>query len=47
MYCGEQDERAAAPLLKVLSDFALSLEYGVKKYDNRVAAEKRKAAKNK
>jgi len=47
VYCGEQGERAATPLLKVLSDFALSLENGVKKYDNRVAAEKRKAAKNK
>merc|ERR1712194_181209 len=46
VYCGEEGgERSAAPLLQVLSGFALSLENGVKKYDARVAAEKKKAAK--
>lgn len=46
VYCGEAGgERSAAPLLQVILDFALSLENGVKKYDNRVAAEKRRAAK--
>jgi len=48
VYCGEEGgERSAAPLLQVLSGFALSLENGVKKYDERVAAEMKKAAKKK
>ena len=42
MYCGEEGgERAAAPLLQVLSNFALSLENGVKKYDQRVERERK------
>ena len=46
VYCGEEGgEQSAALLLQVLSDFALSLENGVKKYDIRVEAEKKKAAK--
>lgn len=46
VYCGEGGgERAAAPLLQVLSEFASSLESAVKKYDARVEAEKRRAAK--
>jgi len=46
VYCGEEGgERSTALLLKVLSDFALSLENGVKKYDQRVETEQRKAAK--
>lgn len=48
VYCGEEGgERSVTPLLQVLSDFALSLENGVKKYDKRVEAEKKKAAKKK
>jgi len=48
VYCGEEGgERAATPLLQVLSNFALSLENGVKKYDGRVAAEKKRLAKKK
>jgi hypothetical protein len=46
VYCGEEGgERAAAPLLQILCDFATSLESAVKKYDARVDAEKRQAAK--
>ncbi|KAL3786593.1 hypothetical protein HJC23_008189 [Cyclotella cryptica] len=46
VYCGEEGgERAAAPLLQILCDFASSLENAVKKYDARVEAEKRKAVK--
>ncbi|KAL9184842.1 hypothetical protein ACHAXT_002619 [Thalassiosira profunda] len=50
VYCGEGGgERAAAPLLQVLSEFALSLENGIKRYDDRLAAEarKKKAAEKK
>lgn len=48
VYCGEEGgERSAASLLQVLSEFALSLENGVKKYDKRIEAEKKKAAKEK
>ncbi len=48
VYCGEDGgERSATPLLQVLADFALSLENGVKKYDKRIKAEKKKAAKKK
>lgn len=47
VYCGEEGgERSAPALLQVLSNFAQSLESGVKKYDQRVETEKRKAAKS-
>ncbi|KAL3815366.1 hypothetical protein ACHAXA_000753 [Cyclostephanos tholiformis] len=46
VYCGEEGgERSAPALLQVLSNFAQSLESGVKKYDDRVELEKRKLAK--
>ena len=46
VYCGEEGgERSTPALLQVLSSFAQSLECGVKKYDARAEAEKRKAAK--
>jgi hypothetical protein len=46
VYCGEEGgERSTPSLLQVLSNFAQSLESGVKRYDLRVEAEKRKAAK--
>lgn len=46
MYCGEAGgERTAAPLLQILCEFATSLETAVKKYDARVEAEAKRAAK--
>jgi hypothetical protein len=46
VYCGEEGgERAAAPLLQIICEFATSIESAIKKYDVRVEAEKRKAAK--
>ena len=46
MYCGEGGgERTAAPLLQILCEFALSLEAAMKKYDARVEAEAKRAAK--
>ncbi|KAL3785154.1 hypothetical protein ACHAW5_000186 [Stephanodiscus triporus] len=46
LYCGEEGgERSTPSLLQVLSNFAQSLENGVKRYDLRFEAEKRKAAK--
>lgn len=46
MYCGEEGgERAAAPLLQIIGEFASTLESAVKKYDARKEAEAKKAAK--
>jgi len=46
VYCGEEGaERAAAPLLQILCEFSTSLETAMKKYDARVEAEARRAAK--
>ena len=45
IYCGEDGgERSAPALLQVLSEFAISLESGVKKYDRRVELAKKQAA---
>ena len=42
IYCGEEGgEGSVSTLLQVLSDFATSLENGVKKYDERLEREKR------
>ena len=48
VYCGEEGgEHSAAPLLQILSEFAATLERAVKKYDEKIEAEKRKVAKKK
>jgi FtsZ-interacting cell division protein ZipA len=46
LYCGEGGgERAAAPLLQIIYEFATSLETAMKKYDARVEAEAKRAAR--
>ena len=46
MYCGEGGgEQAAAPLLQILCEFATSLDTAMKKYDARLVAEAKRAAK--